>query len=75
MPVGRALTVLLNAQQRVVCGLGRVEEPWNVRLQYVLSLHSFHIPALVAMCCSTFMLSVRCASPCCDVPLGQANVR
>lgn len=34
MPVGKALNALLNAQQRVICGLGRVEEPWDVRLQY-----------------------------------------
>lgn len=37
MPVGKALTALLQAQQRVILALGRVEEPWDVRLQYVVS--------------------------------------
>lgn len=39
MPVGKALNALLNAQQQVICGLGRVEEPWDVRMQYACSPH------------------------------------
>jgi hypothetical protein len=38
MSVSQALTTLLNAQRSIIFGLGRVDEPWDVRLQYAASV-------------------------------------
>jgi hypothetical protein len=58
MPISAALHALLAAQQRVILGLGRVEEPWDVRLQCA--------PLLSSPSPSSFVTPAHCmhVTPC-----------